>query len=198
LIVVNATFKIAPWADVLYAADHRFWETYRRAIFNTFEGEMWSVSEQSREKYGVYWIRHGRGQGFCAEPDTINGGGHSGFQAVHLAATFGAKRIILLGFDLQRTDGKLHWHGKHEGGLPNGNGFAGWIRSMGYLGKDLAARGVEIINCSRKTALRCFPRVELENAFVDCAYSVKHEGSAHAQVANATRVSQLDLGVDAR
>lgn len=173
---------------MLYAADYRFWQTYRDKIFSTFQGEMWSVSEQVREEYGTYWIRHGKGQGFTEERDTINGGGNSGFQAIHLAATFGAKRIILLGFDMQRTDGKFHWHGKHEGGLPNGNGFPGWIKSMGYLAKDLKARGVEVINCTRKTALRCFPMVNLHDAFIDSATPGKKEGSAHVKPSSPASV----------
>lgn len=123
---------------------------------------MWSVSEQAREQFGTYWIRCGSGQGFCREPDTINGGGNSGHQAVHLAATFGAKRIVLLGFDMQMTNGQEHWHGKHEGRLPNGKGFPGWIKTMGYLAKDLEREGVEVINCSRSTALRCFRRATIE------------------------------------
>jgi hypothetical protein len=165
LIVVNATFKLALWADVLYAADMRFWETYGPKIFPSFQGETWSVSEMAREKFGTYWIRCGSDVGFSKEADTINGGGNSGHQAIHLAATFGARKIVLLGFDMQRTGGKEHWHGKHEGRLPNGSGFAQWMRSMAYLARDLKARGVEVVNCSRATAMKCFARKTLEEVF---------------------------------
>jgi hypothetical protein len=146
---------------VLYGADFRFWEVYGPKIFPNFAGEMWSVSEQARERFGTYWIRCGKDNGFCEEPDTINGGGNSGHQALHLAATFGAKRIVLLGFDMQRTDGKEHWHGKHEGNLPNGKGFPNWIKSFAFLARDLEKKGVEVINCTRRTALRCFKAGEL-------------------------------------
>lgn len=123
---------------------------------------MWTVSEVARDRYGLYWMRYSRDAGFNTARDSINGGGNSGYQAIHLAATFGAKRIILLGYDMQRTDGKLHWHGKHWGRLPNGNGFPSWIKQMSPLAKDLRKLGVEVINCSRQTALRCFPRASLE------------------------------------
>lgn len=163
MIVVNATFKLAPWADALYAADYRFWEVYGPKIFGHFQGECWSVSEMARAKFGTYWIRYATDDGFNPEPDTINGGGNSGFQAVHLAATFGATRIVLLGFDMQRTGGKEHWHGKHEGRLPNGVGFGPWMRAMRHLANDLKAMGVEVVNCSRVTAMTCFPRAKLED-----------------------------------
>lgn len=122
------------------------------------------MSEASRDKYGLYWMRYGRAAGFATDPDTINGGGNSGYQAIHLAATFGAKRIVLIGYDMQRTDGKLHWHGKHWGRLPNGNGFPSWIKQMTPLAKDLRRMGVEVINSTKVTALRCFPRLPLEGA----------------------------------
>jgi hypothetical protein len=165
VIVVNATFQLAPWADVLYGADYRFWQTYYPRIIPTFTGELWSVSAQARDKFGTYWINHEAGRGFNGKSDSINGGGNSGFQALHLAATFGATRIILLGFDMQRTGGKSHWHGDHIGGLHNGNGFPSWIERMGYLARDLAASGVTVLNCSRATALRCFPKAKLEDCF---------------------------------
>jgi len=126
---------------------------------------MWSVSEMARDKFGTYWIRCGTGQGFSREPDTINGGGNSGYQAIHLAATFGAKKIVLLGFDMQRTGGREHWHGKHEGNLPHGAGFGSWMKSMAFLAADLRRMGVDVVNCSRVTAMRCFRRATLEEIF---------------------------------
>lgn len=118
----------------------------------------------AREKFGTYWIRYSADSGFNREPDTINGGGNSGYQAIHLAATFGAKKIVLIGYDMQRTGGKEHWHGKHEGGLHNGTGFPAWITRMGALASDLSNMGVEVINATRTTALKCFPRATLEDA----------------------------------
>lgn len=164
MIVVNASYKLAPWADVLYAADHNFWRVYMPDIRRVkFGGEMWSVSEQAQQQFGTYWIRHGRQQGYSDEPDVINGGGNSGYQAIHLAAKFGAQRITLLGFDMQRTHGREHWHGKHDGKLANGTGFAAWIRAMRSLADDLAERGVVVVNASRTTALHCFQEQTLED-----------------------------------
>lgn len=151
---------------MLYAADYTFWRQYLPQIRERFTGELWSVSEQARDQYGTYWIRHATDEGLAREPDTINGGGNSGYQAVHLAATFGAARIILLGFDMQRTGGKIHWHGPHEGRLPNGVGFPAWLKAFGPLAKDLKAAGIEVVNCSRTTAMTCFPRQRLEDALL--------------------------------
>lgn len=128
-----------------------------------FAGEMWTVSDQAAKRYGLYWIHHSQNPGLSKDPNTINGGGNSGYQAISLAAMFGASRIVLLGYDMQMTDGKHHWHGKHEGGLPNGTNFVTWMSRMRKLAEDLAAAGIETINCTRKTALRHFPRAKLED-----------------------------------
>lgn len=129
-----------------------------------FAGELWTVSEQARDAYGLYWIRHSQTQGFCAERDSISGGGNSGYQAVHLAATFGASKIVLLGFDMQRTGSRSHSHGDHLKPLRNGSNFKLFMERFVPLARDLKARGVQVVNSSRSTALRCFPLVPLEEA----------------------------------
>ena len=43
----------------------------------------------------------------------IGGGGNSGFQALNLALQWGARKIILVGFDLTDENG-LHWYGRNS------------------------------------------------------------------------------------
>lgn len=109
--------------------------------------------------------------GLSKDPTYIHQGKNSGYQAISLAALFGATTIILLGFDFQRTSGKSHWHGDHPRGLGNGGNFTSWISHMNQLAKDLARANVRVINCSRKTALKCFPQVPIEDALMQCANS---------------------------
>lgn len=149
---------------MLYAADYPFWKAYHREIVGVFRGELWTVSAQARDAYGLYWLRHSQNQGFCLDRDAICGGGNSGYQAVHLAATFGASKIVLLGFDMQRTGGRSHSHGDHVKPLGNGSNFSLWIERFGPLARDLKARGVDVVNASRTTALRCFRQASLEEA----------------------------------
>lgn len=160
--MTNATFALVPWADVCYGADHKFWQVYIRDALKVFRGELWTCSEGATREFGLYWIRCGKLAGLHPDPDTVNSGGNSGFQAISLAHKFGAARIILLGFDMQRTGGKTHHHGNHRGGLRNGAGFVSWIRQMGPLAADLKRARVEVWNASRSTALNCFPKKSVE------------------------------------
>lgn len=88
-------------------------------------------------------------------------GHNSGAGALALAAHWGARRVILLGYDCQRTGGKAHWHGDHPPGLGNAGSLPKWPAQFQKLVPQL--RGVEVINASRETALTVFPRASLES-----------------------------------
>lgn len=103
--------------------------------------------------------------GLSTKPGRIHTGLNSGYQAINLAFMWGAARIILLGYDMQRGPaGESHHHGDHEGGLPNLGTMAEWTRRMVELGVDLRARGVEVVNATRRTAITCFERAPIEKA----------------------------------
>lgn len=102
------------------------------------------------------------GRGLATRDDRIATGKNSGYQAIGLAHLFGAARVILLGYDFQRTGGKSHWHGDHPSDLGQGGNFGVWATEMAKLAEHAVERGLEIVNCSRATALRCFPLQKLE------------------------------------
>jgi len=100
-------------------------------------------------------------------PKPFRAFGNSGAGAIALAAKAGARRVLLLGYDCQKTGGKAHWHGDHPEGLGNAGSIHKWPAQFAQLKASMA--GVEIINCSRATALTCFPRQPLEAALADTA-----------------------------
>lgn len=103
--------------------------------------------------------------GLCLRPGRIHTGLNSGYQAIGLAFMWGAARIVLLGYDMQRGPrGESHHHGDHEGGLPNLGTMHEWTRLMVQLAIDLRAQGVEVINATRRTAIRCFERMPIDEA----------------------------------
>jgi hypothetical protein len=148
---------------VLYACDNEWWAKYHENSAKTFHGERWT---QSRVAAGKYRVRHIEGRnrpGLSRDPEVIHTGGNSGYQVMNLAYHFGARRMILLGYDMQRTGGKSHWHGAHPGGLEKASPYNSWVKRFDVLARDLASEGVEVINCSTHTALTCFRRAKLED-----------------------------------
>jgi hypothetical protein len=164
VIVINTSFRIAPWADVLYACDASWWKHYFGEALRLFQGQQyWTIAATARDQYKLRWILgNSNRSGLSRSNDWIVAGKNSGYQAIGLAAFFGCSRILLLGYDFQRTGGKVHWHPDHPRGLGNGGRFQAWVSEMSALAQDCVEDGIEVINCSRVTALQCFPRKPIQ------------------------------------
>jgi hypothetical protein len=158
-----------------------WWNAYFPELSRSFHGEMWTVSNAARDRYGLRWVFGADREGLAPKNDYIHTGRNSGYQAISLAYIFGVKKILLLGFDMQRTNGKSHWHGDHPRGLGNGSRYQGWIIAMNKLAKDLADKGVTVINCSRQTALKCFPRSTIQKELPDEVLPASDERGSDAR-----------------
>lgn len=105
------------------------------------------------------------------EPGVVGSGGNSGFQALNLALQFGARRILLIGFDMHSGNG-LHWYGRNTGkGMRNplDSSFARWCATFHTQGPIIKAMGVEVINASPDSAIRCFDTMSVEAALAHWA-----------------------------
>ncbi len=149
--VVNNCYLLAPWADVLYACDEEWWDHYKP----DFAGAKWTINESAAQKYNLNITLHDTQAIFC-EKDMIATGCNSGFQAINLAYLHGFRRILLLGYDFQNSG--QHWHGKHSGSLNKHPNMKMWIRHMENAYPLMKNAGLEIINCSRETAINSIPR----------------------------------------
>lgn len=165
VITVNTTFRIAPWADVCYASDAGWIQAYRAELRDEFDGEVWHGSPSGYGDLGSVIALDRRAAGVIAEPGRIAGGMNSGAAALGLAYQFGARRIVMLGYDQQWCGKQARWHGMHPGvlrnNIPQFRRWAGWYQQAA---QDFARLGIEVLNASRDTSLRCFRRVALEQA----------------------------------
>ncbi len=163
VIVVNNTWSLLPWADVLYACDFRWWETYGEAA-SVFAGQKWTTSGAAAMKHGIKRIGKRDGAGLCIERGHIHTGGNSGYQAVNLAYHFGAKRIVLLGFDMHRKNG-AHWHGEHRDMIsaPESH-INAWVRMFEPMARDMKMAGVDVVNATPGSALPWFRMASMGEA----------------------------------
>jgi hypothetical protein len=156
VIVVNDNYKLAPWADVLYAADPEWWDLHQGAA--SFNGLRVTQDAGAARRWRLHYIESVDRQGFSLEPGRIHRGDNSGFQAVNLAVLASCSPIVLLGFDM-KMGAKRHWFGDHPGALNKAspyNLFASAFNEASQRHPDLS-----ILNATRDTALECYPRVEL-------------------------------------
>ncbi len=130
----------------------------------SFAGECWSIDTRARDLLDVHWVLglNSPGLAYPQRHDAIHTGFNSGYQAIGLAVLFGATQIYLLGFDFSNDGAQVHWHGDHPTGLGNGGHYPLWIDAMNRLAVDLKWNDIEVINCSRRSALKCFPRRAIE------------------------------------
>jgi hypothetical protein len=164
VIVVNTTYKMAPWADALIASDVRWWQWHKGAP--EFKGLKYATSKHVKWS-GVQILRNTGSKGLELDPSGLKHGINTGYRAVNLAFHFGAKRIILLGYDMKRGDGPKrleHWHGDHP--VPSRSQYPTFIMD------PLKEHGVEVVNCTPGSALECFPMADLRDALKPRAEAV--------------------------
>lgn len=166
VIVINDNYLKAPWADYLYYSDHQ-WESWHsdKPAFRGFLGL--KVSCDWRSKHTTLKLLRGEREGLSTNPYVINHGSNSGYQAIGLAYHLGAKRVILLGYDMQFNDqGKKHWFGNHPNNTPHHADIfeRRMIPCFDDLAKKLHYYDIEVLNATRETALNCFDKVNLEDA----------------------------------
>lgn len=156
-IAIKEAYLLAPWADVLYACDVSWWRYYQGAP--TYTGLKYTLEAPYP---GVVQLENTGESGLELEPTGLRTGFNSGAQAINLAVHLGAVRILLLGFDCWRApDGRSNWFTTKRVHMESP--YPVFLQAFAAMVEPLKAAGVEVINCSRTTILRAFPRAELQD-----------------------------------
>jgi hypothetical protein len=145
VIAVNNSWQAIPNCDVVFAGDWSWWYQHHDQIVSN--AERWTVSCLAAARLGI-----NRFTSRFMRPSW-----NSGMLAIELAVSRGARRVWLLGYDCSLQQGS-HWHGDHARGMKNPDKKATdrWQNEFMRLQQGLP--GVTVVNCSRSTALSCFPR----------------------------------------
>lgn len=136
--VVGRVFELAPWADVLVANDEEWWVKYPEAF--AFKGRKFSANRIA-------------GVEVC-EPGASNL--NSGTLALQALSNLGATTIYLHGFDHHGS----HYFGPYDNGLVNTPDHARLIHLRQFQGWAAMNRHVNVVNCTKGSALDCFPFAE--------------------------------------
>jgi hypothetical protein len=148
-IAVNSSWKLAPFAHYIYAGDYAWWEHNLQDV--DVPAQRWTSSKNAADRFGLKY-HHVTG------PTLVEW--NSGLRAIDFAELQGASKIILLGFDCSIHAG-CHWHGDHPKTVnPTAARCHQWRRQF----QQLAARSkIDIVNCSRETAIKSFRLANLED-----------------------------------
>jgi hypothetical protein len=167
VIVINNSWQLCPWADLLYAADTLWWRQYAAAVAD-FDGIRVSATPECREFDPTVHVvsvdtdsphKHSI---LMDPPGRLGNGRNGGFQAINLAAQLGSRRLVLVGYDMHLCNG-LHWHGAHPKGMnnPRPELVKRWAQLLDAVAPQLRDLGIEVLSATPGSALRAYPFVEL-------------------------------------
>jgi len=163
VIVVNDNYAVAPWADLLFFADRKWFDWHKdKPAFQKFTGLRATLKfdKEMREVPGLHFLRYDGPEGLSEKPGFLRTGSNAGHMALNIAFLAGAARILLLGYDGQSWKGRMHHFGNH----PDGTGplFEKQRSALRTVDKDAKKHGVRIVNCSPGSALDQFERGSIE------------------------------------
>ena len=162
-LAIKENHEICPWSEMIYGCDQAFWRNCMglpnyKGLKVAYKSAFSTIKSIDIDKKADRILTE--------QPGLVGSGGNSGFQALNLAIQFGAKRILLLGFDMSDQHG-VHWFGRSQGdgrSQPAEWNFKRWRAAFSVAACQMHTLGVEVLNSSPLTSLTCFPKVSVEDA----------------------------------
>lgn len=175
LIVINSTWQLAPWADMLYACDHEWWlhEDNRGAWdfagLKVSQDVGWVDPKTGPRPQppNLHIVASVAGKGLSLDPARIHRGANGGYQALNLGMHLSGGLTVFLGLDMKMGPGnRPHHHADHRCKQnPSSSTMETWRKNFETTLPDLKTAGVEVINCTPGSALQCFPQKPLCEVF---------------------------------
>ena len=174
VIGINVAFLLGDWVEMAFFGDGGFFNQYFKQL-TKFKGILVSCNpDVQKYEWVKYLPKDSRGRGISENPKMVCWNNNSGAAAISVAANAGAKRIILLGFDMKLDDRNFqHWHNLYGKGneldqrrlqhLP----FDRHLRGFAPIKQDAKIRNIEIINASPDSRITEFPKFSVTELLHD-------------------------------
>ena len=108
-IAINKAIVYHPTASILYWTDGRFYTWFKNEV-DSYKGLKFTLKPHSQYTHDINVLRKGKPYGLEDDPQTLSHGFNSGYAAINLSYHLGAKRIVLLGFDMTNDGTQTHFH----------------------------------------------------------------------------------------
>lgn len=164
-IGANCAYLLGNWIDIIIFGDHNF---HRDNLPHCMEHYKGLICTCCTKYYSPPLLNHPRikvlvrgSYGLESKPGKISWNNSTGAAAVSLAYILGAKKIVLLGFDMHRDDnGNNNFHDHHKGQGPTSQEvYDRHIRGFEHIKNS---KKVEIVNATPDSSMTLFPMVNLE------------------------------------
>ena len=172
VIGINVAYLIGDWIDMVFFGDSGFFLAHKAALA-VFPGlKVTCHSGASGNSWVKFLGRDGsKPRGISSAPNLVSWNSNSGAAAISVAAHSGAKRIILLGFDMRLSeDHRQHWHNVYGKGFIDPKDdrkmrklpFQRHLRGFDVIAEDAKRMGIEILVANPDSAITQFPKVTVK------------------------------------
>jgi len=171
VIGINVAYFLGDWIDMIFFGDSQFFTRHQMGLAK-FPGLKVSchpsIAKHSWIKYLPRDIKHPRG--ISESSKMVSWNQNSGSAAIGVAAHAGAKRIMLLGFDMCLSpDANQHWHdlygrnvNKNDKNRQRHMPFQRHLRGFAEIAKDAKRMGIEIVNVCPESAIPQFRKTSMK------------------------------------
>lgn len=181
-IAINDSYVYATDAEVLWAGDEKWLVKWHHGCsaphihnfksYPAFDGRF-KFCLSPTPYPDVITLGRGPLTGLSLRRDRVSLGGNGCHQSINLAVHLGATRIVLLGVDMHagkvlrdgvwRDSDHFAWLGRHADDTKPA--YADAVSYAATLVQPLKALGIEVVNCTPGSALKCFPMRPLRDLF---------------------------------
>lgn len=162
-IALNKAVQFWPASDALYWTDGRVWSWLKEDIIK-FKGKRFTLSPRSYP-CEVTLLKRGKKLGIEWSSDSIAHGNNSGAAAINLAIHLGAKRIILLGYDMGKNNKESHFHNGYPTKVTADNIYKNqFLPAFTAINNDLKGKNIQIFNACPTSKLNTFKKITIEEA----------------------------------
>lgn len=155
---INDSYRMIDFLDEHYACDEKWWSNWGQDFREKYPNlSSWAYGDNAAD-YGVKVIKGFHNLGLSLRQDKIHYGANSGYQALNIAFLMGGRKFILVGYNMQKVQGKTHFFGDHNG-MNNNSPYKMFIRNFYSIQEPIKEL---IVNCTPNSALDCFRMGNLE------------------------------------
>lgn len=158
VIGTNNAYEIAPFIDFLYFMDCVWYKWHKEKLVN-FRGIKVTTCHECDNIKGIKFLKTGDKTSLDDRPEFLARGNNAGMGALALAVKLGAKRIILLGYDMYFPNGESNYHNDHQREVKEER-YEEFNKKFEIFKSGLKERGVEVLNATPGSKLKLFPIVE--------------------------------------
>ncbi len=176
VIAVNHAFQLAPFADAMFFNDKAFYMNHSTQLLD-FAGMKVTTckAEPVFSAPGIRVLhRENSPHGISRDPGFLTWNTSSGACAIGLAVHFGARKIILMGYDMRRIGSFCNWH-EEQAGVPAPKAkdpYKRFLVPFPHIARDLKGLNIVCVNATPDSALTEFPIVTPDEVYPKESYRV--------------------------